>query len=368
MIEADRGHSPRPDYYRVPIIRTEDGTRQLGELMPVYKEIERLHKDIQIVTGRTAIAVHDIMQTYDPYPMDSSNEELKPQKDRNDNLAARVMISELGFIPRSINMRTGEGAKDILNGHEIDLVQGNYGSGGAEHDGVNDPLEGTTLSVKKLEGVTSVIAITEPNGVIDIPEESDYMQKIFAPLVGGQSIDDEAHIAVGKVANGLGIDLSQLRVTVLDRPRNQMIIDDLRELERLGLDLNLIDAGDLLPSVVAGNKIDNSGKYNMVLGIGGGPEGLIAAVAAKATGATFAEARWWPKDPEVRSKHTRVLTLNDLVPGRASEIVVELAHVTPDSTYTDQKGVRNYQNGSIQTFVDFTSVDFNGIRYHTKSF
>lgn len=362
MVEAG------PNYYRIARSKAPDGSTQVGELMPVYSEIEKLHRDIQRVTGKTAIAVFEEMRNYPPYPADASSDILKPQKDKNDNLAAKIMTRELNALPRRIHMRTGEGAKDISLGHEIDLVQGYFGRGGTQHDGINDPLEGTTFSVKKLEGVTSVIALTEPEGIIHVPEDSEYMQKIFAPMVGDQSIDDKAHIAVEKVKIGLGVDYRDIRVTILDRPRNQELIDDLRVLQGVGLDLDLIDAGDLLPSVMASDERDPSGKYNMVLGIGGGPEGLIAAAAAKATGRTFVEARWWPKDPEVREGYTQVLTLSDLVPGSAGKIVVELAHITSDPKYTENEGVRVYQNGSPKTYVDFTSVDLNGVRHHTKSF
>lgn len=348
-------------------------------------DLERYHEDLQAVGGNTAIAVFEVMKTYDAYPMDATDAQLKPQKDANDTVATDEMVRQFNLLPYRVDVTTAEGLKDIANGADIPHINGIHGKGGlaleegekVDKEVIVDPLEGTTLSAKKLEGVTIASAEVEPGGVIEIPDTIDtngsktkieYMYKLFAPGVAGLSIDDEAHITVAKVKSGLKIDFSKLRVTILNRPRNQHIIDDLRQFEELRLVLNLIDAGDLLPSIMASDEPGPDGMYNMVMGIGGAPEGLIAAAAAKATGRTFVEAKWWPKDEEERRKYSKVLTLNELIPARADSIVVDLAHVTPDSTYTGRRGVRKIQNGHMESRVDFTSVDINGIRLHTKSF
>jgi fructose-1,6-bisphosphatase II len=347
--------------------------------------LERYHEDLQNVGGNTAIAVFDFMKTYEAYPEDATDAQLKPQKDANDTVATDEMVRQINLLPYRVDVTTAEGLKDIANGADIPHINGIHGKGGsALEDGekvdkevIVDPLEGTTLSVKKLEGVTIATAEVEPGGVIEVPDTLDtngsktkieYMDKLFAPGVAGLSIDDEAHITVAKVKSGLRIDFNKLRVTILNRPRNQHIIDDLRQFEELGLVLNLIDAGDLLPSVMASDEPGPDGMYNIVMGVGGVPEGLIAAAAAKATGKTFVEAKWWSKNEEERRKYSKALTLNELIPASADSILVDLAHVTPDSTYTGQGGVRKIKNGHLENHVDFTSVDINGIRLHTKSF
>ncbi len=338
-------------------------------------DLEKYHEDLQIVGGNTAIAVFETMKTYDAYPVNAPDEVLKAQKDINDTVATNEMTRQFNLLPYRVNVITAEGLKDIANGADIPHINGIHGNGGLElavgekidKDVIVDPLEGTTLSVKKLEGVTVSAAEVEPGGTIEIPDGVEYMQKIFAPMVPGLSIDDPADITITKILEGLNIYPGQLRVTILNRSRNSDAIREAEGIMGFG-NLNLIDAGDLLPSVMASSEPGPDGMYNLVLGIGGGPEGIISAAAAKATGKTFVEARWWPKDAEERKKHSKLLTLDELIPASSDSIVVDLAHITPDSIYTRQKGIRQIQNGHVESLIDFTSVDMNGIRHHTRSF
>lgn len=329
--------------------------------------LKQLHIDMEQVTGLTAIAVSKEMKKYDAYPDDVSDEDLKPQKDINDNIAASVMSRQLEEIDRSVNMLIGEGVKDIMLGHNIEIVEGNFGQSETKNDGANDPLEGTTLSVKKKNGVSSVVAITEPGGIIEPPDDVVRMEKLFAPMIDGLSINDDPHVTVEKVAEGLGVLVNQIRVSILDRPRHNYLKQDLKGLVEDELDLDMIEAGDLLPSLIASNKPDSSGKYNIVLGVGGMPEGIISAAAAKATGNTFVEARWWNEEEWRRKDLQKVLKLEDLIPGNPETIVVKLAHITSYSS-TLSEGVRKQQDGNAAHLVDFTSVDMSGIISSTVSF
>lgn len=390
MVEEGRGYAFQAERPRTPFLRRPHGggyPRPTEIFIPellMTAEIAERHEMGQRVTGKTAIAIHDVMQTYVAYPFDAPDHVVQPQKDENDSIATRAMISEFDKNDRRIYVH-GEGLKDILNGADIPLINGVHGLGGIEVNPLKpgevveeyaevDPLEGTTLSTKrpegekrdvKSQGVMSTAAISGPGGFIEIPDDADYMEKLFAPNVAGLSLEDPADITIAKVLHGLNIYPGQLRVTILDRPRNR---DYIQAAEEMAVQLNLIDAGDLLPSVLAGEDPGPDGIYNMVMGIGGAPEGVIAAAAGKATGKTFVEARFYPKDPEARRKYKRVLNINDLVPAKANTIVVELAHVTPDSKYTGAQGVRRLQNGHTLHLVDFTSVDYAGRRHHTRQF
>lgn len=390
MVEERRSYTPPIDRPRTPLLRRPGGggyprpTEVFSLEQLVQSEIEARHEMGQRVTGKAAISIHDVMQTYIAYPFEASDSEVKAQKDINDRVATQAMIDEFDKNKNRIYVH-GEGMKDILNGADIPLIDGVHGLGGVEKNPLKagevveefaevDPLEGTTLSTKrpegekrdiKSEGVMSTAAISGPGGFISIPEDADYMEKLFAPNVVGLTLEDPADITIAKVLNGLKIYPGQLRVTILNRPRNR---DYIKAAEEMAVELNLIDAGDLLPSVLAGEDPGPDGMYNLVMGIGGAPEGVIAAAAAKATGKTFVEARFHPKDPEARKKYRQVLSINDLVPAKANTIVVELAHVTPDSKYTGAQGVRKIQNGHTISYVDFTTVDFNGRRHHTKRF
>lgn len=402
MVEEGRGLTPAPDRsprtFRSPISgnyhflrRPEFGqraaTNEVVLIDPediVTPEIEGLHRENQDVTGNTAIAIKNIMQTYVAYPFDTPDEVIKPQKDLNDRAATFAMIREFDKLPYRVYVHS-EGAKDIGNGADIPLIDGVHGMGGLEENPLGedeevkyqaevDPLELTGLSTKrpegekgdvKSEGVMSTSAVAEYGGISRIPDDVDYMHKLFAPMVPGLALDDPADITIAKVLRGLNIYPGQLRVTILNRPRNRDFINAAAD---MAVDLNLIEGGDLMPSVMASDEPGSDGKYDLVMGIGGAPEGLIAAAAAKATGRTFVEARYWPKDPEARKKYSKKLTLNDLIPARAGSIVVDFAHVTPDSKYTKAQGIRRRQNGHVSHLIDFTTVDLGGRRLITREF
>lgn len=329
-------------------------------------ELRAVEKDIEDVVVHTAAAVAYTIRSLAPIPMDATKDALKPRKDLLDNLVANAMIARLNALDRTVHMIDGEGAKDIANGHAIERVVGTFGKGGSRVDGVNDPLEGTTFAAQGRDGASSVIAISEPRGFIATPLGIDYMDKLFAPNIGGLSLDDPPEVTLMRILNGLRFDdPRKLRVTVLERPRNRAVIEAGIE---LGVDLDLIDGGDLLPSSVAGEWSQDLGAQ-VVMGIGGWPEGVIAAAAARAKGNTFVEARAWHEDPEIRNANAELLSLQQLVPGDRSKTFMVLAHITDDPKYTGQPGVRFYtrSSGIEASLVAVTTMDNKGVRF-TQNF
>ncbi len=325
-------------------------------------ELRAVEKDMEDVVGHTAVAVAHTMRSLVPVPRDATKDVLKPRKDLLDNLVAEAMIGSLNDLHRTVSMIDGEGAKDIANGHEIRRVVGIFGRGGSRIDGVNDPLEGTTFAAQGRDGASSVIAISEPGGFIATPLGIDYMDKLFAPNIEGLSLDDPPEVTLKKILNGLRFDdPKKLRLTVLERPRNRAVIE---AGIKLGVDLDLIDGGDLLPSSVAGEWSQGLGAQ-VVMGIGGWPEGVIAAAAAKAKGNTFVEARAWHENPEIRNANARLLSLQELVPGERSKTFMVLAHITDDPKYTGQPGVRFYtrSSGAEASLVAVTTMDNRGVRF-----
>ena len=147
---------------------------------------------------------------------------------------------------------------------------------GIEFDIAVDPIEGTNFVAKNLPGALSVIAIGEKRHLFNAPET--YMDKIAANISEKNVIDLDFSIKknIENLAQYKNKPINHITVCILDRPRHKKIID---ELKKLGVNLKLISDGDVAGALLVTNK-----KYNvdMFLGIGGGPEGVLAASALDA--------------------------------------------------------------------------------------
>jgi fructose-1,6-bisphosphatase II / sedoheptulose-1,7-bisphosphatase len=139
-----------------------------------------------------------------------------------------------------------------------------------------DPLEGTNFAANNLPGATSVIAIAEKGNLFNAPET--YMNKIATGPIEKGLIDLDFSLKenISNLADFLKKDISAITACVMDRPRHQKIID---ELKQLNINIKLITDGDVLGALYVTNQ-----KYNVdiFLGIGGGPEGVLAASALDA--------------------------------------------------------------------------------------
>jgi fructose-1,6-bisphosphatase II len=162
-------------------------------------------------------------------------------------------------------------------------------------------------------------------------------------VAGAVSIDATPGENVRRAAEAKGVKESEIAVVVLDRERNQPIIDGLRE---AGAKVNLITDGDVAPAIAAargGTGVD------LMMGIGGTPEGVIAAAAVKCLGGVV-EGRLWPRNEEERQALVdagydpgRVLRMDDLVAG--DNVFVSATGVTDGALL---RGVR-YTRGGAQT-------------------
>ena len=208
----------------------------------------------------------------------------------------------------------GEGEKDeapmLFNGEEV-------GSGtGPEVDVAVDPLEGTNLTAKGQPNAIATIACAE-RGTMFFPGAAVYMDKIACGPEATDVIDIEAPPGenVKRVAKAKGVSPSDVTVVVLERERHADLIKALREVEAK---LLLISDGDAAPSIAAARP--ESG-VDLVMGIGGTPEGVLSASALKCVGGAL-QGKLWPRDDEERQKLIdagydldRVLTTDDLVGG-----------------------------------------------------
>ncbi|MCO6502459.1 MAG: class II fructose-bisphosphatase [Acidimicrobiales bacterium] len=207
----------------------------------------------------------------------------------------------------------GEGEKDdapmLFNGEKV-------GTGvGMVVDVAVDPIDGTTLTASGLPGAISVIAIAEGRGTMYAPGPLVYMDKIAVGPEAAGSIDFEAPIAenLRRIAKARGKDLGELRCLILDRDRNQRHIDEVRQ---VGARISIFRDGDVAAAIATA---EDDEEVDVMLGIGGSPEAVIAAAALKCMGGEI-QCRLWPRNEEERRLAVetgqdldRVMTTDDLV-------------------------------------------------------
>lgn len=203
-----------------------------------------------------------------------------------------------------------------------------------------DPVEGTNLVAKGMNGAIAVMAVAEKGHLLHAPDM--YMDKIaVGPLAAG-AIDLDASAADNaiNVAKKLGKKIEELTVVILERPRHQKIINEIRQ---VGARIKLITDGDVSPIIATA--IEDSG-VDMVMGIGGAPEGVLAAAALKCMGGEL-QARLVPKKEKEleRMKEMgitdvkKILRIDDLV--STDEVVFVATGITDGESL---RGVRFFKN------------------------
>ena len=235
-------------------------------------------------------------------------------KEEADQAAVDGMRHQLRSISMDGVVVIGEGEKDeapmLYNGEEI-------GDGTPPQvDIAVDPLEGTRLTAMGMPNALAVIALSERGSMFD-PGPCVYMEKI----AGGPEMADLLDLdrpmseTVKLVARRKGTDVRDVMVVVLDRPRHQDVIDEIRE---AGARVRLILDGDVAAALLAST---DATAVDLLWGIGGTPEGVISAAALKCIGGQLL-GRLWPRDDEETQAALdagydleQVLTVDDLVSG-----------------------------------------------------
>lgn len=230
-----------------------------------------------------------------------------------DQLAVDGMHSILLTVPIDGTVVIGEGEMDEA---PMLYIGEKVGAGGTEVDIAVDPLEGTNLTAKGQDGSIAVMAIARKGNLLHAPDM--YMEKLcVGPRAKGRiDLTQPVQENLRRIAEGLERGIDDLTVVILDRPRHQEIIDECRS---AGARIKLITDGDVSPAVDAG--IEGSGVH-VLMGIGGAPEGVLAAAALKCLGGDM-QARLIPYTDEERKRCwemgiddiNRVMTLDDLVKG-----------------------------------------------------
>jgi fructose-1,6-bisphosphatase II len=207
----------------------------------------------------------------------------------------------------------GEGEKDsapmLFNGERV-------GTGrGLVVDVAVDPVDGTTLTASGIPGAIAVIALSEGRGSMYAPGSLVYMDKIAVGPEAAGVIDLEAPIEhnLRQVAKAKRKDVNDLRVLILDRARNQEYIDGVRQ---AGARISLIGDGDVAGAIATAQ---DETAADVLLGIGGSPEAVIAAGALLCMGGEI-QCKLWPRDDGERQEAIdtgldldQVMTTKDLV-------------------------------------------------------
>jgi fructose-1,6-bisphosphatase II len=263
-------------------------------------------------------------------------------KNGADGAAVNAMRQLIHTVSMSGVVVIGEGEKDeapmLFNGEHV-------GDGkGPECDVAVDPIDGTRLTALGMGNAISVMAVAERGTMFD-PSAVFYMEKIATGSDAADVVDIRLPVAenVRRVAKAKRESPSDVTVVILDRPRHDAMVEEVRG---TGARIKFITDGDVAGAIMAAR--EGTG-IDLMLGIGGTPEGIIAACALKTLGGVI-QGRLWPKDDEERQKAIdaghdldRVLGTDELV--RGHDVFFVATGITDGELL---RGVR-YRGGSVRT-------------------
>ena len=227
--------------------------------------------------------------------------------------AMRAAFNELDFDGTVV---IGEGERDEAPMLYIGEKVGKASPGSPKIDIALDPLEGTTLTAKGFPGALSVIALSERGSMFD-PGPCVYMEKMAGHESIGDLLDLDRPLAdtLGLIAERKQVDIRDVVVIMLDRPRHG---DAVKEIRDAGARLRFITDGDVSGALLA---VSDNSPVDLLWGIGGTPEGVISAAAIKCMGGALV-GRMWPRNDEERTAALAAgydlegqLTQDDLVKG-----------------------------------------------------
>jgi fructose-1,6-bisphosphatase class II len=259
----------------------------------------------------------------------------------SDHVAVEAMRREMDTLPMRGTVVIGEGERDEAPMLYIGERVGRGRPEDPEVDIAVDPLEGTNLCATGAPNAIAVLAASSRGGLLHAPD--CYMEKIIVGPAAKNAIDIDAPVEnnLKAIARSLGRSVQDLVVIVLDRPRHEKLVADIR---KAGARIKLISDGDLSAGITAAVRRTN---VHAVMGIGGAPEGVLAAAALRCLNGGM-QARLVPTKPgqEERMKAMgiqdpkRVYTERDLAPG--PDILFVATGVT-DGNF--MRGVRFFGGG-----------------------
>ncbi|HSF39749.1 MAG TPA: class II fructose-bisphosphatase [Thermoanaerobaculia bacterium] len=278
----------------------------------------------------------------------------------SDQVAVEAMRREMDTLQMDGRVVIGEGERDkapmLFVGEELGALRGQDGAVGV--DIAVDPLEGTNLCALGAPDSIAVLAAAERGGLLYAPDV--YMEKLVVGPTARGSVHIDAPVAenLRNIAAAFGRKVSDLTIVVLDRPRHDQLIADIRE---AGARIRLIPDGDLSAGISAA--VRGTG-IHAVMGIGGAPEGVITAAAMRCLGGEI-QARLKATNEEQQERvkalgfHdlSKIYKTEDLAPG--NEILFSSTGVTDGELL---RGVRFFGGGS-RTSTLFMSLSRKLIRF-----
>ncbi len=278
----------------------------------------------------------------------------KGDKEAVDRAGTEAMRKVLGELPISGTVVIGEGEMDEA---PMLFIGEKVGRGGPKVDIAVDPVEGTNITAKGLPNSITVIAMSERGGLLHAPDM--YMEKLVVapPAAGKVSIDNSVQANLCLIAESLQRSIEDLVVVVLDRPRHEQLIREVRE---AGARVKLIGDGDVVAALAVA--VRGTGVHAL-MGSGGAPEGVLAAAALKCLGGEI-QARFLPHSEEERlrlhamgANEAQVYRTQDLAPGK--EIVFAATGITDGDIL---EGVR-YFGGGARTHSIVMGYDTKVVRF-----
>jgi fructose-1,6-bisphosphatase II len=263
--------------------------------------------------------------------------------DGADQAAVESMRCNLDTIAFEGTIVIGEGERDqapmLYIGEKVGAEKGRDGA--MKVDIAVDPLEGTNLCASGAGGAVTVLAASEHGGLLHAPD--CYMEKIIVGPAAKGAVDLDAPVKhnLKSIARRLQRGVDDLVVVVLDRPRHQQLIADIRE---AGARIRLISDGDLSAGIAAA--VSGTGVH-AVMGSGGAPEGVLTAAALQCLNGEIL-GRLMVKDPEQAERmeamgirdHNKIYTTKELAPGK--NVLFAACGVTDGNLL---KGVRFFGDG-----------------------
>ncbi len=264
----------------------------------------------------------------------------KGDKNLVDGAAVNAMRRVLGHVRMDGIVVIGEGEKDEA---PMLYIGERIGDGSElQVDIAVDPIDGTTLVAKGLPGAISAVALSA-RGTMNCPRQLVYVNKIVTGREAKDSVDIDASVAenLKNIAKAKKRKVSEITVVVLDRPRHEQLLSEIRS---AGARIKLISDGDVAASIQAA--LPETG-VDVLMGIGGTPEGVLSAAAIRCIGGVI-QCKAWPRDEKERKAAiaegvdlNKVYKTEDLV---NSEDVFFAA--TGVSTGELLKGVRYFRGGA----------------------
>jgi len=285
------------------------------------------------------------------------------KKDKNaaDQAAVDSMRSELNKIDMTGEVVIGEGTLDEAPMLYTGEILGT--KNGPDFDIAVDPVEGTNFVANNLPGGIAVLAIAKKGNLFNAPET--YMSKIATGKIEKGLIDLDYPLEknIKNLSDFNNKEISSIRVCIMDRPRHKKIIDKLKD---LNVNIKLITDGDVLGALYVSDP-----KYNvdMYLGIGGGPEGVLAASALDAFNCHFQGRLIFDNDKDINEARqmgiadlNKKYELNDIIKG--DSIFCATGITSGDVLSGIEIKDNNY---NFETLVTHKSTNFKGIIKRTKS-